>query len=169
MAGERSMWRPSVEFYKSNQRSARLREVSLGIVKRSEKLLHDPEVEADPSQRSTLYAELEMLGGTLIEMGIKPKMNMGLPLETYQADPVIATEYLASQLLPVTGKHFASEGEVAPIVQELNESDSEVAGIIDAKLAPQKFREFMIDQHFIGLMGYILNGKKPDTPDDSDH
>lgn len=166
--GERSPqkpWRPNADFFLSDPRSAELREVCIGIVTRIEDLSEDPETRDNEERKLTLYAELELLGGRLIEMGIEPNMNEGLPQSTYQASPVISAEWLAGQLYEFTGHTVTPISDVIRIIEEFDES--EIAGVsgVDMSQAPNKLKDFVVNRQIVASLGSLLDIPKPTGED----
>src|SRR5687767_8056251 len=150
-------WRATAEFLNSTPRSKEIRDVCVQIVERAKELVNDPDVVNNPDEQSTLYAEIEALGGRLIEMGIKPDMNTELPKDTYRKSPVKTMEWIAGQLLPETGHRFVSQADVLPIAQEFNVTDMGKQGInaTETKDMPGKQRQYMGDATMIsGLSSF---------------
>lgn len=154
-------WRPNAEFFLSNPRSAELRDVCIGIARRVEDLIYNPEVTENRDRQLTIYAELEMLGGKLIEMDISPEMNTGLPLEVYKSNPVTTAEYIAGQLYPFTGHSVISEKEIIPVTQELNETDLETVSLMENRIIPNKMRRFLVERRVISFIRDSLDIPEP--------
>ena len=153
-------WRPTKEFLLSDPRSTEIREVCVGIVHRLDALLHDPEVARSQDRQSQLYAELEMQGGRLIELGIRPNMHVGSPLEAFQSNPVTTTEYVAGQLIEQTGASVVSESATMPIIQEMSEVQSGSAHLISGKNITPKLRDFMVMRSMVNV-GYSFLDAEP--------
>lgn len=130
-------WRPTKEFLLSGPRSAQIRDVCVGIVRRLNALLYDPAVGKSSDRQSQLYAELEAQGGKLIELGIEPEMHVGKPFEEFQASPVITAEWVAGQFYRATGVTVASETAVMPIIEELSENPNGQPFMGSANIPPR--------------------------------
>lgn len=155
-------WQPTKEFLTSTPRSSQIREVCLGIVNRLNALLHDPEIAQNTDRQSQLYAELEAQGGKLIELGIKPDMHVGQPLEAYKSNPVTAMEYVAGQLYETTGHKVVSESQSMPIIQEFSETRLGRAHLIpNADQIPNKMKDLMVMRSMVNV-GYSFLDAQPD-------
>jgi hypothetical protein len=157
-------WRPTKEFLTSEPRSAKIREVCIGIVRRLDTLLHDPEVAQNQDTQSQLYAELETHSGELIELGIEPSMHVGTPLEKFQSNPVTTTEYIAGQLIELTGVNIVSERAVMPIIQEMSQAQSGPFHLISGKNITPKLRDFMVMREMVNVGYSFLDAEPEDTP-----
>lgn len=157
-------WQPTKEFYLSNPRSAQLREVGVAIVRKLDVLLHDPEVAQNQDRQSQLYAELEMHGGQLIELGIVPHMHVGKPQEAFQSDPVVMAEYVAGQLYETTGHQVVSETQAMPIVEEFSEAQSGRAHLLSGKNLPNKLKDFMVMRSMVNVGYRFLDAEPEDEP-----
>ena len=162
--GQGQPWRPTKEFYFSNPRSAQIREVSVAIVRKLDTLLHDPEVARSQDRQSQLYAELEMHGGQLIELGIGPNMHVGKPQEAFQADPVVMAEYVAGQLYETTGHQVVSETAAMPIIQEMSEAQSGPVHVISGKNITPKLRDFIVMRSMVNVGYRFLDAEPEDKP-----
>ncbi|HJZ05865.1 MAG TPA: hypothetical protein VJ327_08490 [Patescibacteria group bacterium] len=158
-------WNPTKEFLLSEPRSAEIREVCVGIVRRLDALLHDPEVAGSQDRQSQLYAELEMQGGHLIELGIKPGLHVGKPLEAFQSSPVTMAEYVAGQLIEQTGANVVSESAAMPIIQEMSEAQSGSAHLISGKNITPKLRDFMVMRSIVNVGYRFLDAEPEDKPE----
>lgn len=154
-------WRPTKDFYLTNPRSAELREVGLGIVRRLDALLHDPKVSEDQEKQSQLYAELEAQGGRLIELGIEPDMHVGKPEEAFKSSPVTMAEYVAGQLFETTGAQVISERDISSTVQEMSETSSGSAHFIKGENVTPRLRDFMVMRSMVNV-GYHFFGAQPE-------
>ena len=157
-------WQPTKEFYLSNPRSAQLREIGVAIVRKLDALLHDPEVAQNQDRQSQLYAELEIHGGQLIEMGIEPHMHVGKPQEAFQADPVVMAEYVAGQLYETTGHQVVSEAAAMPIIQEMSEAQSGPVHVISGKNITPKLRDFIVMRSMVNVGYRFLDAEPEDEP-----
>lgn len=153
-------WRPTKEFLLSDPRSAQIREVCIGIVRRLDTLLHNPEVARSQDEQSQIYAELEAAGGKLIELGIVPDMHVDEPAEAFKANPVMTAEYVAGQLYETTGHTVVSETAAMPIIQEMTEAQSGPVSVISGKNLTPKLREFIIMREMVNV-GYSFLDAKP--------
>ncbi|MDO8638938.1 MAG: hypothetical protein Q7R43_05155 [Candidatus Daviesbacteria bacterium] len=160
--GQDQPWQPTIEFYLSNPRSAQLREIGIAIVRKLDALLHDPEVAQNRDRQTQLYAELEIHGGQLIELGIKPNMHVGKPLEAFQSDPVVMAEYVTGQLYETTGHTVVSETAVMPIIQEMSEVQSGPAHVISGKNITPKLKDFMVMRCMVNV-GYRFLNAEPEN------
>lgn len=149
----RKLWRPTREFWASEPRSSKLREVNLAIANRVLDLLHDPEVMRDSDRQHRLYTELEALNGELIELGVTPDMQVDLPVETYGTDPVIAAEWIAGQLIQFTGQRLVSEQEAQPIIGEFVDGRF---GVLESE-PPEKMWSYFDASMIVGNMRTLLD------------
>lgn len=139
---EPTFWKPDISFYQSDPRSKEIREICIPAINALNRLLHDPGVGKDSELRLSLYSQLEEVNGRLVELGIRPGMHLGKPLEAFQGNSVTAAEFLASQLIPLTGRNIPSESDAAPIIEEFTEEKSENVRIFDSQALPGKANDF---------------------------
>lgn len=135
-------WKPDISFYQSDPRSKEIREVCIPAISALKQLLYDSEVGKNSELRLSLYSQLEKVNGRLVELGIKPGMHLGKPLEAFQGNSITAAEFLASQLIPLTGRNIPSESDVMPIIEEFTEKKSGNARILDSQTLPGKANDF---------------------------
>lgn len=145
-------WKPDIKFYRSNPRSNTIRETCIPAIDALDRLLHDPKVTEYSEFRSSLYSQLEMVNGKLVELGIKPGMHLGKPLADFQTNPVTAAEFLAGQLIPLTGRSIPSETEVMPIIEEFTEKKVGNARVIDSQSLPDKAHDFRVVRGVVELI-----------------
>jgi len=157
-------WNPTKEFLTSDPRSAEIRKVCIGIVRRLDNLLHDPKVDQNQDIQSQLYAELEAHGGKLIELGIEPNMHVGKPLEAFKSSAVTMTEYVAGQLYETTGHTVVSETAAMPIIQEMSEAQSGSAHVISGRNITPKVRDFMVLRSMVNVCYRFLDAEPEDEP-----
>lgn len=150
-------WRPTAAFFLSDPRSAELREVCIEIVECATSLSEDSAIASDISSQQQLYAQLEHLGGKLLGMDIAGDMNTGLPEEVYKSDPVKTAEWIAGQLLPLTGSHVLSETEMIRPIQEFTETRAENICGIDLEGIPPKVRDFMRGKVLLSFVRSLLD------------
>ncbi len=139
-----SNWRPNISFYRSNPRSNAIRETCIPAINALDRLLRDPGVGKNPDLRSSMYSQLEEANGKLVELGIEPGMHLGKPFGAFQASSVTAAEFLASQLIPLTGRSIPSEADVMPIIEEFTEEKAGNARIVDSQTLPDKAQDFRV-------------------------
>lgn len=135
-------WQPTKKFYESDPRSSQIRQVCIPIIKVIYRLQLDPEIAENFDMRSDLYAQLEVLNGNLIDLGIEQHIHRGKSLEVFQANPVTAAEFLAGQLIPFTGRKIVSEKEAMPSIQEFTAEKVGQTRMIESRDLPQKMEDF---------------------------
>ena len=131
-------------------RSLEIRKTCVGILKRMNKIVEDPSVERGTPQYLQLYSEIERLSGELIRLGIRSGMSAGHSQSEYFADPVLASEYLAGQLLEMTGRTVPSVEDVTPMIEEHNEMENKNGtGLVNLSTAPKKILNFVVERNIL--------------------
>ena len=113
-----SPWQPTVEFYKGDPKAYEIRRVCLGVLEKIRKLLGDPKVMEDRVAQQNLYAALELDEGRLIELGVSAGMHVGKPLPFFELNPLHAAQFVAGQLMPMTGEHLVSENDIVSLTKK---------------------------------------------------
>jgi len=150
-AGKDTKW-PSVEFYQSNAKAEDIRAACIPILQKLHKLFYDPEVTEDSSERSKLYAQLELDNGKLLGLGIEPNMKLGRDFKEYHSPPLTAAEYLAGQLIKLTGEHIPAMSEFTGSVGENTVSLEDEAKIVEADDFSPQARDFSVKQQIFNFV-----------------
>lgn len=158
-------WRPDKTFYLSNQRSNEIRAACIPGIQALNKLLSDPAVINDRAIQSTLYSDLEVVNGRLIELGITPGMHVGEPLSAFQSNSVTAAEFLAGQLISLTGRTIPTEKGTTPIIKEFSEGSIGNATLVKGGVLPDKGVEFLTTR---GVVAFIEDGFDIPQKDETD-
>lgn len=150
-AGEKTDW-PSVEFYQSNAKADDIRTACIFILRKLHRLFYDPALVEDSDEKSKVYAQLEIDNGKLLELGIEPGMKVGRDFKEYQSNALLAAEFLAGQLIRLTGEHIPSAPKLTDSVGENATSLGDEAKIVEADdLSPQT-RDFSIKQEIFNFV-----------------
>jgi len=138
--------------FNSNPRSKEIRDISLGIIKNVDALLHKPDV--DQLQAS---ASIEALSGQLIGLGITPNMQCGKPEDAYH-DPVVMAEYVAGQILESMGRAIPSESSVVPIIEELSVAQYGNIHVLETPAEkPKPLVDFMVMRSVVNVVYRFLD------------
>ncbi len=136
------------EFYKSNERSWTLRDISIEIIRVFNKLFA-----ATPEERGDLTGQLERLNGKLIEVGISPNMHLGKTKSEFEQDSVMAAEYLSGQLARLMSDPLHTEADTMRSIVEFSATLAPDTYIIDNKDNPPKeIHQFMAQRSTVNLI-----------------
>jgi len=155
-------WQSSKEFLTSTPRGAKLRAISVAVIRRLNLLLYSPDVAGDTKLQAQIYAELEHLNGQLIEEGIEKEMHTGQPLEYFQSNPEACSEYVAGNILLVLGEKFVSESEAMPIVQEFNIGENEYP-LVDMSARPPRLINYFSAQIVVNTSSRMLSMEREEA------
>ena len=100
------------EFFETNPRSARIRELSLSLIDEYAAVVGDQGIEGDAIDR------LIGFNHELAEMGVEPGMQTGRPKIDYLSDPVITAEWAAGQIRSLIASGEGLSGGALALIQE---------------------------------------------------
>lgn len=153
-------WIPDESFYSSNERSQRIREVSLAITNKLHRLLYDPSTANDPEKQRQVYAELEKHNGDLIELGVKPGMHVGKAVEAFKSNPETAAEFLAGQLIGLTGRRIPTETSAIRTAEEFGVREGNLPVMAKAGEIPTRTTDFMIVKDTVEIVHRLFAAPK---------
>jgi len=135
----------SKEQFNSNERSQKLRNISVGILRRAKELLLDDEIANDNDARMRLHSEIEHLGGQLLGLGITEAMHIGEPNPDF-SNPVILAEQIAGQVIRLASGDLPSRQNTIPMIQEFSEEKKVIGDLrtdtLDPNNIPRQVMEF---------------------------
>ena len=134
------------EFFESNAKASDIRTACVPILQKLHRLLYDPSIKDNQEERDKLYAQLEQDNGKLLEMGIEPEMETGKDIKEYQKSPLVTAQYLAGQLLELTGRNIPPVPESTDSIGENTATLTENIKIVETADSSPDARDFMINQ-----------------------
>lgn len=115
----------------SDEKSQEIRGICVAILSRMDQIMHH---ELSPEKNGQFTAELEGLGGRLIELGVYPRIHCGRPKEDFQ-NPVVMTEWVAGSFL------YQYTGYTPPTSSEARMISSEYA---TGTIANSQFTAYLV-------------------------
>lgn len=135
---------PTREFYLSDPRSAVLRQHCIEMIHAFYRLITGG-LPLDES--ASAYAELYTHKVDLDSLGVVGNMHViepPHPREYFVADSVVASEFIAGQLINLLDQPFASATEAIPTIQEFSEGSMETGYLIESANLHERERSFLV-------------------------
>lgn len=136
------------EFYQSNLQAAEIRLACIPALQKISELLYNPALAGDRDAQAKICSELELENGKLINLGVLQGMESGRQLSDYQKNPLLAAQYLAGQLLQLTGISIPAMMEASQSIGENVANLDRVSIVETADMSPYS-REFAVIQQML--------------------
>lgn len=91
--------KPNKAFFELEERSKKLRELSIEAISYINQYIEDPMIVRNPMKAQKILSYLDLVVNELKSLGIYPNISSGLGTEVYFTLPVKAAEWLAGQIL----------------------------------------------------------------------
>ena len=148
----------TAEFYNGNERSSKLREVTLKLLN-----ILIPMIESSSSDETSFSdtaLEILSLENQIQEMGVSQNMHadQGLTEENFAKDPVLASEYLAGQCLNTVAHSFPDKEAIEYYMAEHNEISGRETGIYDLNSTPANVRKYFVMRDLLHGLKFWFSG-----------